>query len=49
LPFSGKNDKWQGLGVLEVGFKAVKEGEGKNKEKLNQLKRMKTFWMIWRT
>ncbi|MGI0495533.1 DUF5895 domain-containing protein [Alkalinema pantanalense CENA528] len=31
VPFSGKNDKWRSLGVLEVEFKAVKEGEGKNK------------------
>jgi hypothetical protein len=25
----GKSDKWRSLGVLEVEFKAVKEGEGK--------------------
>lgn len=31
VPFSGKNDRWRSLGVLEVEFKAVKEGEGKNK------------------
>jgi hypothetical protein len=31
VPFSGKSDKWRSLGVLEVEFKAVKEGEGKNK------------------
>ncbi len=31
VPYSGKNDKWRSLGVLEVEFKAVKEGEGKNK------------------
>lgn len=29
--FSSKNDKWRSLGVLECNFKAVKEGEGKNK------------------
>ncbi|GAC1469888.1 MAG: hypothetical protein NVSMB70_14960 [Chamaesiphon sp.] len=29
--FSGKNDKWRSLGILECKFKAVKEGEGKNK------------------
>jgi len=29
--YSGKSDKWRSLGVLEVEFKAVKEGEGKNK------------------
>ena len=29
--YSGKNDKWRSLGVLEVTFKAVKEGEGNNK------------------
>ncbi len=29
--FSGKNDKWRSLGVLNCQFKAVKEGEGKNK------------------
>ncbi|MEH2243833.1 hypothetical protein [Nostoc sp.] len=31
VPFSGKSDRWRSLGVLEVEFKAVKEGEGKNK------------------
>ncbi|BAZ03023.1 hypothetical protein NIES37_70360 (plasmid) [Tolypothrix tenuis PCC 7101] len=31
VPFSGKSDKWRSLGVLEVEFKAIKEGEGKNK------------------
>ncbi len=31
MPFSGKNDKWRSLGVLVCKFKAVKEGEGKNK------------------
>ncbi|MGM3309761.1 DUF5895 domain-containing protein [Anabaena sp. WFMT] len=31
VPFSGKSDKWRSLGVLEIEFKAVKEGEGKNK------------------
>jgi len=31
VPFSGKNDRWQSFGVLEAEFKAVKEGEGKNK------------------
>ncbi|MBN3957886.1 DUF5895 domain-containing protein [Nostoc sp. NMS8] len=31
VPFSGKNDRWRSLGVLSVEFKAVKEGEGKNK------------------
>ena len=30
-PLRGKSDKWRSLGVLEVEFKAVKEGEGKNK------------------
>jgi hypothetical protein len=29
--YSGKNDKWRSLGVLEVTFKAAKEGEGSNK------------------
>ena len=29
--YSGKNDKWRSLGVLNVEFKAIKEGEGKNK------------------
>ena len=27
----GKSDKWRSLGVLPIEFKAVKEGEGKNK------------------
>ena len=27
----GKSDKWRSLGVLSIEFKAVKEGEGKNK------------------
>ncbi|WP_414553153.1 DUF5895 domain-containing protein [Anabaena sp. CCY 0017] len=31
VPFSGKSDRWRSLGVLELEFKAVKEGEGKNK------------------
>lgn len=31
VPFSGKSDKWRSLGVLEVEFRAIKEGEGKNK------------------
>jgi len=29
--FSGKNDKWRSLGVLQCRFKPVKEGVGKNK------------------
>lgn len=29
--YSGKNDKWRSLGVLNVEFRALKEGEGKNK------------------
>lgn len=29
--YSGKSDKWRSLGVLEVTFKGIKEGEGKNK------------------
>ena len=29
--YSGKNDKWRSLGVLNVEFRAIKEGEGKNK------------------
>lgn len=31
VPFSGKSDKWRSLGVLEIEFRAIKEGEGKNK------------------
>ena len=31
IPFSGKNDKWRSLGILEVEFKGVKEGEGSNR------------------
>jgi len=31
IPFSGKTDKWRSLGILEVEFKGVKEGEGSNK------------------
>lgn len=31
VPFSGKNDKWRSLGVIACKFKAVREGEGKNK------------------
>lgn len=31
IQFSGKSDKWRSLGVIECKFKAVKEGEGKNK------------------
>lgn len=31
IPFSGKTDKWRSLGILEVQFKGVKEGEGSNK------------------
>lgn len=30
MPFSDTNDRWRSLGVLEVKFEAVKEGEGKN-------------------
>jgi hypothetical protein len=29
--YSGKSNKWRSLGVLEVEFKGIKEGEGKNK------------------
>ncbi|MFB2880548.1 DUF5895 domain-containing protein [Floridanema aerugineum] len=31
IPFSGKNDKWRSLGILEVEFKGIKEGKGSNK------------------
>ena len=31
VDYSGKNDKWRSLGVLNIEFRAVKEGEGKNK------------------
>ncbi|MBR8834444.1 MAG: hypothetical protein DSM106950_10520 [Stigonema ocellatum SAG 48.90 = DSM 106950] len=31
VPFSGKNDKWRSLGVIDCQFKAIKEGEGSNK------------------
>lgn len=31
IPFSGKNDKWRSLGILEVKFKGIKEGEGSNR------------------
>ena len=31
VQFSGKSDKWRSLGIIECKFKAVKEGEGKNK------------------
>jgi Family of unknown function (DUF5895) len=31
VPYSGKNDKWRSLGVLNVQFQAHKEGEGKNR------------------
>ena len=31
IPFSGKNDKWRSLGILEVEFKGIKEGEGSNR------------------
>ncbi|MCU0542656.1 MAG: DUF5895 domain-containing protein [Oscillatoriaceae cyanobacterium Prado104] len=31
VEYSGKNDKWRSLGVLNVEFRAIKEGEGKNK------------------
>ena len=31
VPFSGKNDKWRSLGIIDCQFKAVKEGEGNNK------------------
>ena len=31
IPFSSKNDKWRSLGILDVQFKGVKEGEGSNK------------------
>jgi hypothetical protein len=29
--YSGKSDKWRSLGILDVSFKAEKQGEGKNK------------------
>jgi hypothetical protein len=29
-PFKGKSDKWRSLGILEVRFKAIKEGTGRN-------------------
>ena len=31
LEYSGKNDKWRSLGILEVKFRGVREGEGKNR------------------
>ncbi|MEG4301801.1 DUF5895 domain-containing protein [Microcoleus sp. D3_18a_C4] len=31
VEYSGKNDRWRSLGVLNVHFRAIKEGEGKNK------------------
>ncbi|NEO99561.1 MAG: hypothetical protein F6K58_12955 [Symploca sp. SIO2E9] len=31
VEYSGKNDKWRSLGVLNIEFKAIREGEGKNK------------------
>ena len=31
IPYSGKSDKWRSLGVLNIQFQAIKEGEGKNK------------------
>lgn len=31
VDYSGKNDKWRSLGVLNIKFQALKEGEGKNK------------------
>lgn len=31
VDYSSKNDKWRSLGVLNIKFQAVKEGEGKNK------------------
>jgi len=31
VKFSGKNDKWRSLGVIECKFEAVKEGTGKNR------------------
>lgn len=31
VEYSGKSDRWRSLGVLEVEFRAIKEGEGKNK------------------
>jgi hypothetical protein len=30
LEYCGKNDKWRSLGVLNLEFQAIKEGEGKN-------------------
>ena len=29
--YSGKSDKWRSLGILHIEFRAVKEGEGRNK------------------
>lgn len=29
--YIGKNDKWRSLGVLNIEFKAIREGKGKNK------------------
>lgn len=29
--YSGKNDKWRSLGILNIEFRAEKEGEGRNK------------------
>lgn len=31
IEYSGKNDKWRSLGVLNLEFKGLREGEGKNK------------------
>lgn len=31
IEYSGKDDKWRSLGVLEVEFKGVKEGQNRNK------------------
>ncbi|MGK7875386.1 MAG: DUF5895 domain-containing protein [Xenococcaceae cyanobacterium] len=31
VEYRGKNDKWRSLGVLNIEFKAIREGEGKNK------------------
>lgn len=31
IEYSGKSDKWRSLGVLEVEFKGVKEGQNRNK------------------
>ena len=31
VDYSGKNDKWRSLGVLNIKFQAIKEGKGKNR------------------